>query len=289
MADINIPSLPLLTTPSATDYLHINSDGVDYKVSANSLLELDNRLTSLEEATFYRSTNQISTYTDFDDLPPGAWWINPSVVTGHNPAPQTYGFCNSYGSGTMSRFQTYTIYSAGSGENGRIQFVRSFANNVWGTWIPVGCLYGGYYSATGAIFTSPSDTAIKGNGYANCLINGNFCIINFAGKVTTAGTVSTGYDFGLRASVFNNLSGFPGILSAEARGNMYFTTTSGTFDRNKDTGYGGMISAQSNGQGWIFGRIYNDSGSWGAWAPNSYTVGTQFQGQCYGTIAFNNL
>ena len=50
MADINISSLPLLSTASGSDYLQINSSGVDYKIAVNNLINTDNRLQNLENA-----------------------------------------------------------------------------------------------------------------------------------------------------------------------------------------------------------------------------------------------
>ena len=71
---------------------------------------------------------------------------------------------------------------------------------------------------------------------------------------------------------------------------MIYTTTAGAFDRNRDSGYGGIVTASANnGGGWCFGRIYNNDGAFGSWAVSVFTVGTHFQGHCYGRVNYNNL
>lgn len=156
---------------------------------------------------------------------------------------------------------------------------------------------------TTSIYTVISDTLIKSNstgttkggGQATVIVIGNAVIINFAAKITTAGTVSNVYDVGISVNTLRSInSNIPNFIpchsNSAASGNITYYDSDGKY--SSKNGYAGVGNIMPQGSGvtpdrWHFARIYQfSSPQIGPWADNTFTVGMVITGTLYGKIPY---
>lgn len=141
------------------------------------------------------------------------------------------------------------------------------------------------FRVSGRILNAASDTT---TGYGTALITCHKGIakIEFGVKITTAGSVSDKFDWGLNRDLLINLNSNIPTISPRQGGNCIFIKPDGTIDVGTGTGgsmgYAGSLNI--NGQFWCPGRIYNqnNNSSVGSWPSNNLAVDTILVGTCYG-------
>ena len=137
------------------------------------------------------------------------------------------------------------------------------------------------YFVKGQIITG-INTIIKGHGTAEVILQNGKATINFVAKITTAGTESNIFSWGLDSRQLTNLnSNIPSItpLSGSSSTGIFFSG-SGNIDTNL-VGYGGCF--HGNTPHWTPTRLYNTSGDLGAWPPTSFPVDYMISGTVFGT------
>lgn len=138
------------------------------------------------------------------------------------------------------------------------------------------------WSVRGNIVRSIGGTAV-GYGKAMVYIVGKTVVVEFEAKITTAGTVSNLYDVGIEVAVLRSLNtGIPEFTVVNG-GIIHYYKAGGTLDTDME-GYAGEASLYTADNRWGFARLYNTSGSVGAWSDNNFTVGKIITGRLYGTL-----
>ena len=286
MADINIEDLTS-NSLTATDYFHISKNGIDYKAFADNLLLTlpysDTTATNLNELADSKSNllpfpkNTINDNMQLYAIPGGWNTVEYGFTIG------TAGYESTNGKITKNVWFFGNSPSAGD--------VRATIASTDGgnTYTKLYIHYAPQEAASVVnanmtkLFTHTTDTAWGGPGYFSAKIcPDGYIIIDFGGYISTAGTVSNVYTSGF--SVNNIKSYFPekirDSIVAIGAGNCYYINTDGTFNLSLQ-GYGGFMVALSDGTGWSLHRVYNTSGSIGAWAPTSLPTGLHISGTCY--------
>lgn len=139
------------------------------------------------------------------------------------------------------------------------------------------------WSVRGNIVRSASTGTAVGYGKALVYIVGETVIVDFEAKITTAGTKSDVYNVGIQVGILRSLNPDVPSFNVLNGGIIHYFQSDGTMDTGME-GYAGEATFDTSGNYWTFARIYNTSGSIGAWADSSYTVGKIINGRLYGTI-----
>lgn len=106
--------------------------------------------------------------------------------------------------------------------------------------------------------------------------------IDFVVEITTSGSGSTAFSYGINRDILHALNPSIPIITPGAGVCHYFKTTSGGGAWNETLNqYSGTLSAVS--QFWQPGRVYNTNGDTGGWPANSFVVGHRIVGTAYGT------
>ena len=142
-----------------------------------------------------------------------------------------------------------------------------------------------FYSATGIIVKAYSGTGtVEGYGRAVVNIRGKTVTVDFEAQITTAGSISGQYAIGISVATLRALnSDIPNFTVANG-GIIHYFTSSGAIATNRE-GYSGTTVVQSTPNAWQFARVYDTSGSVGAWGDDIYTVGMRVTGTLYGTLS----
>ena len=140
------------------------------------------------------------------------------------------------------------------------------------------------YSVRGNIVKSASTGTAVGYGKAVVYIVGKTVIVEFEAKITTAGTMSGVYDIGIQVANLRTInSGIPAFTVANG-GIIHYYKDDGAMDTRLE-GYAGEASLNTSENRWSFGRLYDTSGSVGAWADNNYSAGKIITGTLYGVLS----
>ena len=167
---------------------------------------------------------------------------------------------------------------------GIMTFVLVKSGGTWATnWRPM--TNDGLGGRTeGDIISGPSGSVVKGRGTATVTITNGIAIIDFAAKITTRGTSSSTFAWGISANFLRNALSLPN-LTPISRGKWMAYDGSTDLPDIANSGYGNSFTATNDGTFWCFARLYQDSGSaYGAWSDNHFPVGTYIEGTCYATI-----
>lgn len=286
MADINISNLSQAQV-AATDFLHINKAGTDYKTPASnifiSLPYADTTANNLNElADIKSSLLPLPVNTTNDNMQayiiPGGWnTVEYGFTIGMAGYEQTNGKITKniwfFGNSNTAGDVRATITSTDGGNT----FTKTYKHYAPQEACDV------VNASLAKLFTHTTDTAWGGPGYFSAKIcPDGLIIIDFFGYISTAGTVSNVYTSGISVNTIKGY--FPerirDSITATGTGNCYYIKTDGTFNLNLQ-GYGGCMVRLADGTGWSLHRMYNSSGTIGAWAPTSLPVDLRLQGTCY--------
>lgn len=139
------------------------------------------------------------------------------------------------------------------------------------------------WSVRGNIARGASTGTAVGYGKAMVYIVGKTVVVEFEAKITTAGTKSDVFDFGIRVADIRSLNtGIPEFTVVNG-GIIHYYNSDGTIDTSME-GYAGEATLNTAENRWAFARLYDTSGSIGPWADNRYTVGKIITGTVYGTL-----
>ena len=139
------------------------------------------------------------------------------------------------------------------------------------------------YTASGMILNSEADTCV-GYGIATVyLFKNGIAEVHFNIQITTAGTGSSYFKFGLNREKLRDINPNIPVITPQNGGSLIFYDSSGAVS-NDLMGYGGTLSiAGTNTQFWEPARVYDTNGSIGGWSASQLTVGRRMIGVCYGT------
>lgn len=139
------------------------------------------------------------------------------------------------------------------------------------------------YSVRGNIVKSASTGTAVGYGKAVVYIVGKTVVVEFEAKITTAGTLSGVYDIGIQVANLRTInSGIPAFTVSNG-GIIHYYKDDGAMDTRME-GYAGEATLNTSENRWAFGRLYDTSGSIGAWADNNYSAGKIITGTLYGVL-----
>ena len=150
---------------------------------------------------------------------------------------------------------------------------------------PAGWRSAAFYSATGIIVKAYSGTGTT-EGYGRAVVNirGKAVTVDFEAQIATAGSVSGQYAIGISVATLRTLNSDIPDFTAANGGIIHYYTSSGAIATNRE-GYAGTTVVQSTPNAWQFARVYDTSGSVGAWGDDIYTVGMRVTGTLYGTLS----
>ena len=127
-----------------------------------------------------------------------------------------------------------------------------------------------------------TNTAIKGQGTAEVILINGKAIINFTAKISTAGSETNVFSWGLSRNALKTLnSNVPTITPATGSGGTGVVFTSSGAVSSNLTHYGACF--QNYNPYWTPARLYDTSGSIGVWPSSEFLVDTMIAGTVYGT------
>lgn len=271
----NLSELPARTATSDADLIHVNTGGAnnDYKQTKANFLK-DVRARSFTEfATDSTLTSQI------DALGAGAW-SGRIASYGHKSETGVpvnasflvdaivYGTNNAYVEITTAAAIAYTFFNNKNG-------------GAWSGW-QLKDYPNGAFSVLGDIMSSATD-AMKARGFAGVSIQDGLARIDFTCKITTAGTDSSNYNWGLDLSVFRNSTALLSGLTFMSSGNWTAYKSDTYAPLIGSMGYATRLTATETHA--VPARLYDASGTnFGAWASSYFSLGTYFSGHVYGKI-----
>ena len=138
------------------------------------------------------------------------------------------------------------------------------------------------YSVRGTIVESGTTGTAKGYGKATVQIIGKTVLVDFSAKITTAGTVSDVYNIGISVATLRGINASIPAFTVGNGGNITFFDADGKY--SSMNGYAGEAAVNTSGNYWSFARVYNTSGSVGAWADRSYQTGMVITGTLQGVL-----
>ena len=133
------------------------------------------------------------------------------------------------------------------------------------------------YLACGTICNGPN---VRGIGCATVVLYGKLAQIDYSYKITTAGTNSSGFNWGLNPTTLKLINANIPTITPITGGTRIAILSSGSIDMTHD-GYGGINEANSGY--WTPSRVYNDSAAYGKWSETTFATGTVIEGTAYGT------
>ena len=138
------------------------------------------------------------------------------------------------------------------------------------------------YSVRGTIVESGTTGTAKGYGKATVQIIGKTVLVDFSAKITTAGTLSNVYNIGISVATLRGINASIPAFTVENGGNITFFDADGKY--SSLNGYAGEASVNTSGNYWSFARVYNTSGSVGAWSDDRYQTGMVITGTLQGVL-----
>ena len=138
------------------------------------------------------------------------------------------------------------------------------------------------YSVRGTIVVSGTTGTAKGYGKATVQIIGKTVLVDFSAKITTAGTVSNVYNIGISVATLRGINASIPAFTVGNGGNITFFDADGKY--SSMNGYAGEAAVDTSANYWTFARVYNTSGSVGAWADSSYQTGVVITGTLQGVL-----
>lgn len=140
------------------------------------------------------------------------------------------------------------------------------------------------YSVRGNIVRSASSGTAVGYGKATVIVLGDTVQVDFEAQIVTAGTSSSISDIGIQIANLRSInSNIPAFTTLNG-GNIHYYKSDGTLDTSHE-GYAGESTMSTDNSRWIFARLYNTSGSIGAWIDNTYTTGLRITGTLWGALS----
>ena len=110
--------------------------------------------------------------------------------------------------------------------------------------------------------------------------NSGLAEIHYAYEITTSGSNSQGWSWGLNRDLLVMLNSNIPTITPIVGGTLIIFRSDGVVDTGSN-GYGGINSAMS--QFWQPARIYQTDGAYGGWSSNTFPVGYRCCGVAYGT------
>lgn len=138
------------------------------------------------------------------------------------------------------------------------------------------------YSVHGTIVESGTTGTAKGYGKATVQIIGKTVLVDFSAKITTAGTVSNVYNIGISVATLRGINASIPAFTVRNGGNITFFDADGKY--SSMNGYAGEASVNTSTNRWSFARVYNTSGSVGAWPDSDYQTGMVITGTLQGVL-----
>jgi hypothetical protein len=138
------------------------------------------------------------------------------------------------------------------------------------------------YSVRGTIVKSATTGTAEGYGKATVQIIGKTVLVDFTAKITTAGTVSDVYNIGISVATLRGINASIPAFTVGNGGNITFFDADGKY--SSMNGYAGEAAVNTSANYWSFARVYNTSGSVGAWADSSYQTGMVITGTLQGVL-----
>lgn len=133
---------------------------------------------------------------------------------------------------------------------------------------------------SGRIFNS-GDDPVTGIGTASVLLRADGAAeIHYQVRITTPGTSTSLFAFGLNRDLLRNLDAAIPVITPVSGGTLAYYTSDGKLD-TESMQYAGTHEARV--QFWEPARIYTTDGAAGGWPTSKMTTGMSLEGVCYGT------
>lgn len=271
----NLIELDERTVTANTDFIHVNSGGVDkdFKQTKENFLQ----------GELYHTFANDSLLTDqVDALPSMGTYIGRIASYGAQDATGApinshgYVFAHCY----TGNYKLIRFISIGDGR----EYVKTKSNGTWSGWREI-------YNPTIPNYWAVYGNIIKSNGgqgtaelYGRASIvknTNNTGLLEFEAHVVTAGTKSSVYDIGISVANLQSLeSNLPSFRFLN-HGHMTYYKSDGTINTSLQ-GYTGVLMITGSSTATVLGRLYQiDGNKMGQWADDRFTSGMFVKGSIF--------
>lgn len=141
---------------------------------------------------------------------------------------------------------------------------------------------------SGKILDANGDTTEGHGTFTVTLYQNGECRVDFMCKITTAGTASDNFNWGLSVDLLKGINNNIPTITPKKGGALVFFDSSGTVNSNSN-GFGGTASPAAVATKWMFGRIYTLEGTWGGWNSTKFPVDSYIYGFTIGTFNIDEV